>query len=95
MPSHLSRFTSSRADTNIEIYASLYAGGHQTFEASKVCKNARQYRYVPFHRLSLIKKTVALRFACYCKTNVYAINYAKPPRLRFGSANCSFVLLFF
>jgi hypothetical protein len=49
-------------DKNINIYACLFAGGHQTFEASKVCKNARQSRYVPFHSLWLIKKTAALRF---------------------------------
>jgi hypothetical protein len=52
-----------RVDTSIAAYFCLYAGRHQTFEASKVFKNACQSRYVPFHRLSLIKKTVALRFA--------------------------------
>jgi hypothetical protein len=45
-------------------YISLYAAGHFTFEASKVTKNACQSRYVPFHRLTLIKKTAALRFVC-------------------------------
>ncbi len=52
---------SYRLDTIIKIF-SLYAARHQTFEASKVCKNAYQSRYVPVHRLSLIKKTAALRF---------------------------------
>jgi hypothetical protein len=52
---------SSSLDANIFIYL-LYAARHQTFEASKVCKNACQSRYVPSHRLSLIKKTAALRF---------------------------------
>ena len=48
--------------TKILSYFLLYAARHQTFEASKVCKNACQSPNVPFRDPSLIKKTAALRF---------------------------------
>ena len=44
---------SYRLNTNIWIYLRLYAGRHQTFEASKVCKpEAKRSSFMPIKILS-------------------------------------------
>jgi len=52
-------------EINTEIILVLYAARHQTFEASKVCKNASSIQQWAFYTILIhIKKTAALCFVC-------------------------------
>jgi hypothetical protein len=79
----------------IKILFPLYAAGHQTFDASKVCKNALSIRQCGFSRSHAHQKNIGTLFCSFLLNESLIDIFTKPLRFRFGSASCPIVQLFF